>query len=480
MAQPNPAPTATEADRIHRIFSAQQANRAAVKRTTGVQRAGKLAKLRDAIKAREPAIRKAMFDDFRKSATEVDITEIYASLVELKDAIHNVAGWMRPKRVPTPLSLAGTKSAIYYEPKGVVLIIGPWNYPFQLCIAPLVAAVAAGNCAIVKPSELTPHTSHLLAELVADVFDEAEVAVVEGGIPESTALLALPFDHFFFTGSTKVGKIVAEAAAKHLASTTLELGGKSPCIVDDSADLHLAARRIAWGKFVNAGQTCIAPDYIMVSEKNRDALVDELGRAIGELYGASDDARKQSPDLCRVIDDRNFARLNRMLDDTVAKGAKVAVGGQRDAAERYIAPTVLTDVAADTAVMAEEIFGPILPVLTFKQLDEVPAFVTARDKPLALYIFGENRAAIDSVIDGTTAGGTCVNNTVIHFANSNLPFGGVGPSGSGNYHGMFGFKAFSHERAVLRQGRIDMLKTVYPPYGPKVTKMLKWMFKLFA
>jgi aldehyde dehydrogenase (NAD+) len=480
MAQPNPAPTGNDADRIHRIFSAQQANRAAVKRTTAAQRVAKLAKLRDAIKSREPAIRKAMFDDFRKSATEVDITEIYASLVELKDAIHNVAGWMRPKRVPTPMSLAGTKSAIYYEPKGVVLIIGPWNYPFQLCIAPLVAAIAAGNCAIMKPSELTPHTSHLLAELIGDVFDEQEIAVVEGGIPESTELLALPFDHFFFTGSTKVGKIVAEAAAKHLASTTLELGGKSPCIVDDSADLRSAARRIAWGKFVNAGQTCIAPDYIMVSERKRDALVDELGRAIGELYGASDDARKQSPDLCRVIDDRNFARLGRLLDDTVTKGAKVAVGGQRDAAERYIAPTVLTDVAADTAVMAEEIFGPILPVLTFKQLDEVPAFVTARDKPLALYVFGEDRAAIDSIIDGTTAGGTCVNNTVIHFANSNLPFGGVGPSGTGNYHGVFGFKAFSHERAVLRQGRIDMLKTVYPPYGPKVAKMLKWMFKLFA
>jgi aldehyde dehydrogenase (NAD+) len=480
MAQPNPAPTANAADRIHQIFSAQQANRAAVKRTTAAQRVAKLVKLRDAIKSREPAIRKAMFDDFRKSATEVDITEIYASLVELKDAIHNVAGWMRPKRVPTPLSLAGTKSAIYSEPKGVVLIIGPWNYPFQLCIAPLVAAVAAGNCAIVKPSELTPHTSHVLAELIGDVFDEAEVAIVEGGIPESTALLALPFDHFFFTGSTKVGKIVAEAAAKHLASTTLELGGKSPCIVDDSADLHSAARRIAWGKFVNAGQTCIAPDYIMVSERKRDALVDELGRAIGELYGASDDARKQSPDLCRVIDDRNFARLGRMLDDTVAKGAKIAVGGQRDAGERYIAPTVLTDVTADTAVMAEEIFGPILPVLTFKQLDEVPPFVTARDKPLALYVFGEDRAAIDSIIDGTTAGGTCVNNTVIHFANTNLPFGGVGPSGTGNYHGVFGFKAFSHERSVLRQGRIDMLKSVYPPYGPKVAKMLKWMFRLFA
>jgi aldehyde dehydrogenase (NAD+) len=382
--------------------------------------------------------------------------------------------------VPTPLALAGTKSAIHYEPKGVVLIIGPWNYPFQLCIAPLVAAIAAGNCAIVKPSELTPHTSRVLAELVGDVFDEAEVAVVEGGVPESTELLALPFDHFFFTGSTRVGAIVAQAAAKHLASATLELGGKSPCIVDDSADLHTTARRIAWGKFVNAGQTCIAPDYVMVSEQRERALVDELRLAIAELYGASDDARKQSPDLCRVIDDRNYARLIKLLDDTVARGAKLACGGQRDPGERYIAPTVLTDVPADSAAMAEEIFGPILPVLTYRSLDEVGPFITDRDKPLALYVFGEDRARVDSVIDATTAGGTCVNTTLLHFANPNLPFGGVGASGSGNYHGIYGFRAFSHERAVLRQGRIDVLKTVYPPYGPKVARMLKWMFKLLT
>ena len=476
MAQTAPAAD----DRIHQIFRAQQANRAIIRHTTAAQRAAKLVRLQTAIKTREAAIRAAMFQDFRKSPTEVDITEIYAALVEIKDAIHNVESWMRPKRVPTPMSLAGTKSAIHYEPKGVVLIIGPWNYPFQLCIAPLVAAIAAGNCAIVKPSELTPHTSRVLAELIGDVFDAAEIAVVEGGVAESTELLSLPFDHFFFTGSTRVGRIVAEAAAKHLASSTLELGGKSPCVVDDSAELHTTARRIAWGKFVNAGQTCIAPDYVMVSERRRDALVDELDNAIAELYGASDDARKQSPDLCRVIDDRNFARLIKLLDETIARGAKLAIGGQRDAGQRYIAPTVLTNVSPDSAAMAEEIFGPILPVLTYKSLEEVAPFITARDKPLALYVFGEDRARVDSVIDATTAGGTCVNTTVIHFANPNLPFGGVGASGSGNYHGIYGFKAFSHERAVLRQGRIDVLQTVYPPYGPKVARMLKWMFKLFT
>ena len=462
---------------IEQLYKAQRANQAAVKRSTAEQRIAKLEKLRDAIRAREPAIRKAMFDDFRKSASEVDLTEVYASLVEIKDAIHHLRKWMKPASVSTPLSLFGTKSWVHYEPKGVVLIIGPWNYPFQLCIAPLVAAIAAGNCVIVKPSELTEHTSKLLVELLGATFEPAEVAVVEGGPAETGRLLALPFDHFFFTGSTKVGKIVAEAAAKHLASTTLELGGKSPAIVDETADLETTARRLVWGKFVNGGQTCIAPDYVMVAEGRKDALVAELVKAIGHMYGKDP---KASPDLCRIINSRNFDRLKKLLDDSVSAGAKVEVGGDTDAAERYIAPTVLSNVTAEHAIMSEEIFGPILPVLTYKELRDVPEFITARDKPLALYVFSKSEHAIDTIIENTTAGGTCINNAVIHFANSNLPFGGVGASGMGNYHGLFGFKAFSHERAILKQGSIDLLKTVYPPYGEKVAKMIKTMFRFFA
>jgi aldehyde dehydrogenase (NAD+) len=387
---------------------------------------------------------------------------------------------MKPQRVPTPMALLGTQSWVQYEPRGVVLIIGPWNYPFQLVIAPLVAAIAAGNCVICKPSELTEHTSALLAELIGATFSDDEVAVVEGGPAETQRLLALPFDHFFFTGSTRVGRIVAEAAAKHLATTTLELGGKSPAVVDDSADLATTANRLVWGKFVNAGQTCIAPDYVLVSEQRRAALVDELRRSIAAMYGASDDDRRKSPDLCRIINARNFDRLKKMLDDSVGQGARVEVGGGSDAGERYIAPTVLSNVSLDAPVMAEEIFGPILPILTDTTRDEVPPLITARDKPLALYVFAQDQRAIDAVLAGTTAGGSCVNNAMIHFANPNLPFGGVGASGSGSYHGMYGFKAFSHERAVLRQGRVDVLKSVYPPYGPKVTRMVKWMFKLFA
>lgn len=462
---------------IEKLFEKLKNNQAAVKRTSAEQRIGKLIKLRDAIKAREAKIHEALYADFKKPSTEAELTEVFASLVELKDAIKHVHKWMAPQPVSTPMSMFGTKSWILREPRGVVLIIGPWNYPFQLCITPLIAAIAAGNSVVIKPSELTDHTSKLLVELINATFPEDEIAIVEGGPAETQRLLALPFDHFFFTGSTKVGKIVAEAAAKHLASTTLELGGKSPAIVDDSADMASTAKRLVWGKYVNAGQTCIAPDYVFVSEAKRDQLVGELGRTITSMYGTKP---QTSPDLCRIINARNFDRLKGLLDKSVAAGAKVAIGGETDAADRFIAPTVLVDVTPEHAVMSEEIFGPILPILTYKHLDEVPAFVTARDKPLALYVFGDDERAVESVVANTTAGGTCINNTVIHFANGNLPFGGVGASGMGNYHGEFGFKAFSHERAVLRQGRIDMLKSVYPPYGEKVTKMIKFMKRMFA
>lgn len=464
---------------VKELFDRQRANQATVKRSTAHQRATKLERLKEAIVAREKQIYDALYADFRKAPLESEISEIVPCLTELKDAIKHLHKWMKPQRVPTPLTLVGTHSSIHYEPKGVVLIIGPWNYPFQLVIAPLIAAIAAGNCVVVKPSELTAQTSKLLKSLLGEVFSEDEVAVVEGDHVVTQELLALPFDHFFFTGSTRVGKIVAEAAARHLASTTLELGGKSPAVIDDSADLSSAAKRIVWGKFVNSGQTCIAPDYLMVSESRRAQLVEALKHSVAELYGATDAERRASKDLCRIINTRNYDRLKKMLDDTVKSGARIELGGEVDAAERYIAPTILTNVSPDSAVMAEEIFGPILPILTYRHLDEVAPFITARDKPLALYVFGEDEHAVDSIIATTTAGGTCVNNTLIHFANHHLPFGGVGPSGTGNYHGFFGFKAFSHERAVLRQGRLDIANQLYPPYTPKVKKVLSLVRKLF-
>ena len=477
MAIPSIGP---DPQRIEQLFRRQQAHHAVVKHTTAAARVAKLERLRAAILDRQEAIRAAIFKDFRKAATEVDLTELFPSLVEIKDAIRSLRTWMKPRRVATPLALLGTQSWVHDEPKGTVLIIGPWNYPFLLIISPLIAAIAAGNCAICKPSELTAHTSAVLVELLAAVFSEDEVAVVEGGPEQTQRLLAQPFDHFFFTGSTRVGRIVAQAAAHHLASATLELGGKSPAVIDDSADLPRTADRLAWAKFVNAGQTCIAPDYVLVSERRHDALVVELRRAIAALYGATDHDRRTSPDVCRVINDRNFARLKQMLDDTVKQGARVAVGGDSDAAERYLAPTVLTGVRPDAPVMAEEIFGPLLPIITYRALDEVPGFIAARPKPLALYVFAEDPRMADAIVQRTSAGGTCVNTAMLHFVNPNLPFGGVGASGTGNYHGHHGFTAFSHQRAVLRQGQVDTLKLMYPPYGPRVSRMVKWLFKLFA
>ena len=473
-------PAASLTADVAQRFEALRRHHPTVKRTSASERIAKLERLRAAVVAREGAICDAVHADFRKSPTEVDLTEIYPVLVELKDAISSLRAWMQPERVSTPLALLGTRSWIQTEPKGVVLIIGPWNYPFQLVLAPLIAAVAAGNCVVCKPSELTPHTSALLAELLAEVFPPEEVTVIQGGPAETQQLLALPFDHFFFTGSTRVGKIVAEAAARHLASTTLELGGKSPVVIDASADLAAAADRLAWGKFVNAGQTCIAPDYELVPEAQQAALVVELGRAIAKMYGATPEARRTSPDFARIINDRNLGRLRGLLDGTVAQGARVEIGGEIDVAERDIAPTVVTGVGPDAPLMSEEIFGPILPILTDRALAEVPAFIGARDKPLALYVFARDQHAIDTILAQTTAGGTCINHTVLHFANPNLPFGGIGPSGLGAYHGVYGFCAFSHQRAVLRQGRPDLLKAGFPPYGPRTTKLLRTLKKFFT
>jgi aldehyde dehydrogenase (NAD+) len=329
----------------------------------------------------------------------------------------------------------------------------------------LIAAVAAGNCAILKPSELTRNTSRFLVKLVSQVFPEEEVAVVEGDHTVASALLALPFDHIFFTGSTRVGKLVAEAAAKNLATTTLELGGKSPVIIDETADLAVAAKRILWGKFLNAGQTCVAPDYVMIHESKLEAFAAEARALLSKMYDSSP--------LCSMVSDGHFKRLKGLTDATIAQGAKVEAGGKYNEAQRYIAPTLLTHVKADAALMSEEIFGPILPVLTYRDRKEVYAMVNSRQKPLALYVFSASKSNVEEVLKNTTAGGTCVNNTLIHLANPNLPFGGVGQSGMGSYHGFFGFKAFSHERAVLRQGRLNPLELMYPPYTPRVKKLIQ-------
>lgn len=416
--------------------------------------------LRRLISENEERLFEALSKDLGKPQVEAYAGEIGFLLEDIGYTLKRLKGWAKPERVKTPLVNAIGKSEVYREPLGVVLVIGPWNYPIQLVLAPLVGALASGNCAVLKPSELTPHCSALVAELVPAYLDPEVVRVVEGGVPETSALLAQRWDHIFFTGSTAVGKIVYQAAAEHLTPVTLELGGKSPCIVDAEVDLETAARRIVWGKFFNAGQTCVAPDYVLCHEKTEGPLLEAMKKAIGEFYGEDP---KQSPDLGRIVNERHHARLVALLEGTTP-----FLGGEHDVSERYLAPTILRDVSPDDAVMREEIFGPILPVLKVGSMDEAIEFVNAREKPLALYVFTSDKAHAAKVLERTSSGGACVNETLSHLAVPELPFGGVGASGMGAYHGSHSFEAFSHRKSVLRRSTWPDVKLRYPPYEGKL------------
>lgn len=462
--RPSPASAPGLAAEAARIFAAQQENRWRVAATGARERAAKLERLAGAIAAQRGAIAAAAYADFRKPAPEVELTEIHPVLAEIRVSVRHLEAWMRPRPVATPLLLAGTASEVRSEPRGVVLIMAPWNYAFSLVVAPLVAAVAAGNCAVLKPSEKTPATSAFLKRFIAELFEEGEVAVVEGGAEAAEALLDLPFDHVFFTGGTRIGRAVMAAAARHLASVTLELGGKSPTIVDETADVRAAAQRVVWGKFVNAGQTCVAPDFVLVHASRAAAFVAEAKRALDARYGPEGAARAATPDFCRIVDAGHFARLVDVLERAVAAGAVVETGGEHEEGERYLAPTILSAVTFDSPVMEEEIFGPILPVLAYTDLDAALVRLRALGKPLALYLFSRSRHVVEHVLAHTTAGGTSVNATMMHYGNPYLPFGGVGASGHGNYHGAYGFRAFSHERAVLRQREPSLARFLFPPY----------------
>ena len=433
---------------IERIFRLQQVHQYAVAKTTARERKEKLKRLHKAILSRKQDIRDALHADYRKHPSEVDLTEIFPVTSEIKHAVRHVSKWMRPHRVKTPLALFGASSHIHYEPKGVVLVIAPWNFPINLTFGPLVTAIAAGNCVIVKPSEHTPHASAVTKSIIEEVFDESEVAVVEGGIETSTSLLALPFNHIFFTGAPAIGKVVMEAASKHLTSVTLELGGKSPTIVDETASVDAAARRIAWAKYTNNGQICLAPDYLFVHESKKDEFLDKLKKNIESFYGL--DARR-SDSYARIVNNRHYHRLSGYLEDAKAKGATVAYGGRTDGSEDYIEPTVLTDVDPSSDVMTDEIFGPVLPVYSYKSLDEPIELINSKEKPLALYIYSKSQPNIDRIMENTRAGGTCINHSAVHFFNNNLPFGGSNNSGIGKGHGFFGFEVFSNARGVFKQ-----------------------------
>ena len=413
----------------------------------------------------EAAFLGALATDLGKPSVEGFITDIAFVTGEVKSMIKKLKKWNKPERVRTPLVAMPARSRLIPEPLGVVLVIAPWNYPIQLLLVPAAGAIAAGNAVVMKPSEVSAATSALLGELVPKYMDPSAVAIVEGGIPETTDLLEQRFDHIFYTGNGTVGRVVMAAAVKNLTPVTLELGGKSPVIVDSSANLKVSAHRIAWGKWLNAGQTCVAPDYVLVDEKVRDAFVDELGKAVGEFYGENPQA---SESYARIVSPRHFDRLTGLL-----RGATVAVGGVTDEETRYIAPTVLVDVDMESAVMNEEIFGPILPVISVTSTDDAISYVNAHDHPLALYVFAENKKVVREVLARTTAGGVTVNGTILHLTNPNLPFGGIGESGMGGYHGRAGVRIFQHMKPVLTRGtKLDPSLT-YPPYTARKEKIFR-------
>jgi aldehyde dehydrogenase (NAD+) len=469
MLAPPVSPSTAE---LQALYDAQRRRYRAEPNPGFAVRRTKLDALAAAIGRRRRDVLAALKADLGKAPEEAEFSELIPTLHELRCARRNLRAWMRPERVPTPRKLLGASSEIVREPKGVVLVLAPWNYPFYLMLVPLVGALAAGNRAILRPSEKAPHTAAVLAAIVREAFAPEDVALVEGEVDTAERLLQLPFDHIFFTGSTKVGKIVMRAAAEHLASVTLELGGKSPALVCADADLELAAARIAWGKFLNAGQTCVAPDYVLVPELQAKPVAAALVAAVEKMYGKTEDERARSGDFGRIVDAAAFDRLEKLLDRTVAGGARMLIGGRRDRTRRYLAPTILTDVTFDSPIMSEEIFGPILPVLTYRSLDDALAHINVRPKPLALYAFGSKEVTAE-IVRRTSAGGTAINDVVVQLVNENLPFGGIGESGTGNYHGVFGFRTFSHERAVLRQGKRNALPLLYPPYGTATRAMLK-------
>lgn len=467
----------TKFEEILKAFDAQFKNKWNLRNTTASDRTKKLKKLRDVIFANQSKIEQAIYADFRKPAIEVGYSEIAPVIIQINHAIRNLDDWMAPKEVDTPLVFIGTSSKVVFEPKGNTLILTPWNYPFQLPLVGIISAIAAGNAVILKPSEFTPHTSAFLKELLAQVFTENEVAVVQGDHTVSAELLKLKFDHIHFTGSPAVGKHIMRAASENLTSVTLELGGKSPVIIDETANVKAAAMKITWGKFLNEGQICIAPDYVLIHESKHDEFIEKMRERIKMNFGENP---QKSPDLCRIVNNKHYHRIKRLLDNAVAQGAKIEAGGQVLEEENYIAPTILSNVPVGAAILEEEIFGPLLPLIKYRDINEALAFINAREKPLALYIFSEKRKNQDYILNNTSAGGTVINDNLVHQSQPNLPFGGVNNSGIGKSMGHYGFKEFSNERAVVKQLHSgSTMQMLYPPYkgfhGKLIEMMLKWL-----
>ena len=429
-----------------------------------------LKKLLQVITKHEDAIIKALYNDFKKPAFEAVLTETNYVLSDLKETIKNIDSWAKPKKVWPSILNFPSRDCVYSEPYGNVLILSPWNYPFQLALCPLVAAVAAGNKVTLKPSELTPHTAAIISTIINETFAVTDVVVITGDASIAADLLKKRWDYIFFTGSVAVGKIVAKAAAENLTPVTLELGGKSPCIVDETANLELSAKRIVWGKIINAGQTCVAPDYILVQQKVKDVFVNFL---IQEIQNALGSNPEESPDYARIINLKNWQRQLSLLENQ-----KIIYGGQSNKDSLYLSPTLIDEPKMDSQVMQEEIFGPILPIISYQTAGDIEKTISSFDKPLSLYLFSENKSFIDEVLHKYSFGGGCVNDTVVHLINNRLPFGGVGNSGMGAYHGKLTFDIFSHKKSIVKRGTWLDLPVRYAPYKDKlknIRKILKWI-----
>jgi len=468
--------TQTDTNPFVDLFNSQKKKAQKLRSGSIKDRKRKLVMLKDWVDANSDKIISALYKDFKKPEVEVLLSEIQPVTAAARHAINNLHRWTKPKKVPTPLTLFGARSYIHVEPKGVCLIIAPWNYPFNLIILPLIEAIAAGNTAILKPSELTPYTAQLVEDMISELFSDDEIKVIQGEVKTSQQLLALPFDHIFFTGSPAVGKIVMEAASKNLTSVTLELGGKSPVIIDETANIKDAAEKLVWGKFMNCGQTCIAPDYVYVHTSVFDKFETEIIKYIEKEYYK--DGQVNKDDYARIINERHYKRISALLEDVVEVGGKISFGGTANAEENLIEPTIVTEIPDSSKVMQEEIFGPILPLNKYDDIEDVIRLISQRPKPLALYYFSTSKKKTQKVIDEIPAGGVCVNETVLHFTNHELPFGGVNNSGIGKSHGYYGFIAFSNEKSVLKQRvGITSIKFFYPPYNNLITKLTRLVAK---
>ena len=463
--------------KIKGLFSSQLEKHSSLAKSTHGDRKQKLKRLLDNFMSMEQEAIDALSLDMKKSPTESIISEVLGVKAEADFAIQNLKKWMRSKRVPSPSTILFTSGWVRPEPKGSILILSPWNYPILLCLNPLIAAIASGNTAVIKPSEFTPASGAFLKKLIERTFDPNEVAVVLGDEKAAIELLSHPFNHVMFTGSPSTGKLVMSAAAKHLSGVTLELGGKSPVIVDNSANISEAAWKLAFYKFANAGQTCTAPDYILCHESKKDDLISGLRENFKSFFSGNDGG--PSSDYCQIVNTTHFDRIEGYLENAKGMGAKVVAGGNTDRSKRFIAPTVLCDVSIDSLVMKEEIFGPLMPIVTYKTMDEAIGFINKREKPLALYLFSYNKKNQKRLTEETSSGALVFNDCVIHHTNPHLPFGGINNSGLGSYHGKYGFDAFSHEKAILKSSAWSPFRLMLPPYTKRKHSLVN-MIKKFS